>query len=273
MKRTALFVAVALAGCGPSVKSVSVEPARVSLDAKGAAATLKASPKDNKGRPVDAAKLKVAWAVSNPQVATVDEAGKVTAVGSGDAEVTARVGDVQGSARLQVSIPAAISVAPAAAELRPGETLVLAVVIADETGKPVSAPRTIAWTSSDPAIATVADGKVVGTGPGTATVTAATGALRSTTQVTVKVPSFAKLVVRPSKLTLNRAGDAVRLKVAALDAKGNPVKGVAVSWRSSDGRVASVSADGTVKAMRMGKATIKVSAAGRSTAVPVVVRK
>ena len=273
MKRSAVLVALAvgLAACGPSVKTVSVEPSRAVLDAKGAAATLKAVAKDDKGQVVDLGKQKVAWTSSAPQIAAVDEAGQVTALRSGEAQVTASVGEVKGNAQVVVSIPASVSVSMASRDLRPGETVVLSVVVVDDAGKPVTVPRTITWSSSDPGVATVADGKVVATGPGTATITAAAGALKGTSQVTVRVPEFAKLAVSPAKTQTLRKGDRLALKVAALDKKGAKVAGVPVSWKSSNPQVATVSADGMVHAVKKGSARITASASGKSAAVSVSV--
>src|SRR5512137_1378211 len=216
MKRSAVLIALAVAACGPSVKSVSVEPARATLDAKGAAAPLRAVARDDKGQPIDAAKLKVAWSSSAPQTASVDESGTVTAQRSGEATVTAAIGDVKGAAQVVVSIPVSVSVSAVSRDLRPGETVVLSVVVVDDSGKPVTVPRTITWSTSDAGVASVTDGKVVATGPGTATITAATAALRGTSQVTVRVPEFAKLALTPSKTQTIRKGDDLVLKVAAL---------------------------------------------------------
>ena len=273
MKRAALSLAAALAaaGCGPSVKSVSVDPPAAALEAKGATAQLKAVAKDGKGAPVDPSKVKVAWASKDPQVATVDEAGTVTAVRSGTTAVAARTGEVEGQAQVTVSIAASVTVNPPSAELRPGDALALTALVADDTGKAILAPKGLAWTSSDPAIATVADGRVVAAGPGTATVTASFRGLRGTAQVAVKVPEFAKVAVSPAKTQTLKRGDALRFKALALDKQGKPVPGVTPAWRSSDAAVASVAADGTVRALKPGKATLTATAYGRSAAVQVKV--
>jgi len=273
MKRAALCLAAALAACGPSVKSVTLEPGSVALSAKQAKRALVASLKDAKGRPVEDGKQKVAWTSSAPTVAAVDESGTVTALQSGEATITAAVGEAKGTARVVVSIPATVTVSPATRELRPGEAIPLGAVVTDENGKQLTgAPASVVWSSSDAAIATVIDGRATAVGPGTATVTAASGSVRGTAQITVKIPEFAKLVVKPPKLTLKR-GDAVRLKAEPVDKKGKAVGGVPVVWRSSDGRIVTVAADGTVRAMKKGKAKVTASASGKSAAVQVVVPK
>ncbi|HVP68989.1 MAG TPA: Ig-like domain-containing protein [Anaeromyxobacteraceae bacterium] len=272
MKRLPFWILVAAAGCGPSVSSVTIEPASVVLSSKSATKALQAVLRDAKGAQVEPGKVKVSWASSAPTVAAVDEAGTVTAMRSGEAQVTATAGDAKGAARVVVSIAASVTVSPASRDLRPGEVAVLTAAVADENGKPATAAAPLAWSSSDAAIATVTEGRVVAVGPGTATITAASGAVRGTAQVTVKIPEFAKLVVKPAKLTLKR-GDTVRVRAEPVDRHGKAVAGVPVSWRSSDGHIATVTADGAVHAMKKGKAKVTATASGRSATVQVVVSK
>ena len=271
MKRSAALVALALAACGPSVKTVTVEPAKATLDAKGATVRLAAVARDDKGQSIDPAKLKMVWGSSAPQVAAVDEAGTVTAQRSGEAAITVAIGEVKGTAPVVVSIPVSVSVSAVSRDLRPGEAVVLSVVVVDDAGKPVAVPRAITWTTSEAAIARVSEGNVVAVGPGTATVTAAAGALKGTSTVTVKIPEFAKLGLTPAKTQTLKRGDNLGLKVAALDKKGQKVGGVPVKWKSSDPRVATVSADGVVHAAKKGSAKVTASASGKSATVQVTV--
>jgi hypothetical protein len=271
MKRSAVLIALAVAACGPSVKSVSVEPARVTLDAKGATTQLKAVARDDKGQPIDPTKVKVAWSSGAPQTAAVDESGLLLAQRSGETAVTASIGEVKGTAQVVVSIPASISVTAVSKEARPGEVIPLSVVVVDDTGKPVTVPRTITWSTSDAAVARVADGKVEAVGPGSATLTAATGQLKGGVTLTVRVPDFAKLALTPAKTQTLKKGDRFTFKVAALDKKGQKVGGVPVSWKSSDARIATVSAEGVVTAVKKGSAKITASASGKSATVGVSV--
>jgi uncharacterized protein YjdB len=271
MRRSAVVVMLALAACGPSVKTVTVEPAKATLDAKGATVDLRAVALDEAGKPIDVAKLKVVWTSSVPQVAAVDEKGTVVAQRSGETEIGATIGQLKGKSIVAVSIPTSVSVSLPSRDLRPGETVVLSVVVVDDTGKPVSIPRTITWGTSDPLVATVDNGKILAVGAGTATITAATGALKGTSAVTVKVPEFAKLSLTPSKPQTLKRDDKLRLKVDALDKKGQKVAGVPVVWTSTASSIAAVSADGVVQALKKGTATITAKASGKSAAVKVTV--
>jgi uncharacterized protein YjdB len=273
MKPAACFAAVALLSCGPSVKTVTVEPPVVALEAKGATAALKAVARDDKGRPVADAQLRPAWVSSAPLVAGVDETGKVTAQRSGEAIVTAAVGQVKGTAQVTVSILATVAVTPQSLDLEgSGRSAKLEVNVADDAGQSVPTPRGVVWSSSDPSIARVANGQVTAVGAGTATVTAAVGALRGQAEIRVKVPEFAKLVVKPARVTLKKAGQRAALKATALDRKGKSVAGVPITWKSSNERVARVQ-DGAVTAVKRGKARITASSRGKTASVSVTVVK
>lgn len=268
MKRFATLVAaLAVAACGPSVKTVSVEPASTALDAKGATVVLRAVGKDSDGKPVDMAKQKVAWTTSDEGVASVDASGTVTAKRSGTASIGAAVGSAKGNAQVVVAIPASVTVSPATLDLPTDRTGTLTAAVVDDTGAPFTA-RPVVWSSSDPAVASVADGKVVAVGPGAATVTAAVGTLRATAQVTVRVPDFARLAVTPAKTQL-KVKDALTLKAAAFDKAGRKVGGIPVTWKSSSPQIVSVGPDGQIRALKKGQAKITATA-GKKTATATI---
>lgn len=272
MRRLALLAAAAMAACGPSVKKVAVDPPSAALDQKGATAVLKATARDEKDRPVTEG-VKVAWTSSAPLVASVDEGGRVTALKSGEATITAAVGEVKGTAKVSVAIPATVALAPASLALKAGESATFDLKVADDSGKPLPAPRTAVWSSTDPAVATVVGGRVAAVGGGKAVVSASVGALKAEAPVTVKLPEFSKLALKPARLALAKAGASGKLAASALDRKGKPVAGVPLAWKSSAPGVARVAPDGTVTAVKKGKARITASAGGKSASAEVTVRK
>jgi len=281
MKRIASLAALALAACGPSVKSLTVEPPRAVLEAKGAVAVFQATPKDDKGRPIADGQVKPTWTSSAPLVASVDETGKVTALKSGEATITAAIGEVKGSAKVAVAIPATVTLVPGSVTLAgAGQTAPLAAKVADDSGRALPSAQSVTWASSDPSIVKVAaspqdpaSAQVTAVGAGSATVSASVGSVRGQAEVNVKVPDFAKLSVKPAKVALGKAGASARLAVTPLDKKGKPVAGVPVAWKSANERVVKVGADGTVTAVKKGKAKVTASAGGRSAAVEVTVKK
>ena len=91
--------------------------------------------------------------------------------------------------------------------------------------------------------------------------------------MTVAVPDFARLAVKPPRIALGKRGAKARILATALDQRGKPVAGVPVTWRSSNERVVRVAPDGTLTAVRRGKATVIATGGARSAAVRVTVRR
>jgi uncharacterized protein YjdB len=268
MTRTACWVGMLAltCSCTPTVKTLTVDPETETLGAKGARATFRALLKDDKGQRILDPKLRPAWSSSAPQVASVDDAGKVTAQKSGDAVITAVLGALKGEGKVKVVIPATVTLTPATLEFKaPGQTATLEAKVADDAGKALAA-KGIDWNSSDPAVARVVGGRVSAMTPGKAVITASLDVIKGTTQVTVKrveVATFHKLVVKPAAAKLKK-GSTVKLMATALDKKGKPAGDVAVTWKSSNPKVATVEA-GAVTAARKGNVKITASA-GKKTA-------
>ncbi len=87
---------------GPSVATVEVNPDAALLVGIGDGARYLATARDANGMIVSATPH---WSIDNTAVATIDESGFVTSVSTGLATVTATVGGVSGTARLEVFVP------------------------------------------------------------------------------------------------------------------------------------------------------------------------
>jgi hypothetical protein len=130
-----------------------------------------------------------AWQVDDPAVATVDASGVVTGLAPGEAVITARGSSSEATASHAVVVLQAVVVVSGATVLQVGTSTAL-------TASTVSgADASYAWTTTDPAIATVdeqgmvkgvADGEVMLTATGSTT--GASGALRLV--VTSSVPNY-----------------------------------------------------------------------------------
>ncbi len=117
----------------------------------------------------------VSWSSSNTSIATVDNSGKVTGVAAGTATITATsTTDNTISASCSVTVEAiavtGVSINPTSANLQIGGStdLTATVLPANATDKSVS------WTSSNTAVATVNNGHVTAIAAGTATITVTT---------------------------------------------------------------------------------------------------
>src|SRR6185436_16032172 len=190
-------------------------------------------------------------------------AGLVTALAPGSVTITAACEDVKGTASVTVTpVPvASVVVAPAEKKLHPGESAQLEVVLRDPRDAPLK-DRPVEWRSDAPDIVAVsATGKVLAIAEGTARIIAtAEGKSGSAKLQVAPIPVATVLIGGPPELAV---GDAAQLNVTLKDAKSGILRGRAVTWISSDSRVATVSPTGLTTAVTPGKATITVECEGQ----------
>ncbi|MGQ0540056.1 MAG: beta strand repeat-containing protein [Gemmatimonadaceae bacterium] len=177
----AFGVLAGLAACGddvsivdpkvtPAVTGITVSPSSATL-VVGATAQLSAVVTTND----PSVATTVTWASSNTAVATVSSTGLVTAVTAGSATVTATsTANTTFRAGAQITVEAgvrSVRVSPDNAIVPTGSTLQLVANVDAAAG----VARTVTWTSSNAAVATVGSttGVVTGVSRGTATIIAA----------------------------------------------------------------------------------------------------
>ncbi|MEO7965337.1 MAG: Ig-like domain-containing protein [Gemmatimonadaceae bacterium] len=245
-----------------SVAKVAVSPSTGSL-LQGATAQLTATITDSRGLPM-AGKV-ATWTSSNPTVASVSSAGLVRAVAPGSATITATSDGVSGTATFAISLVpvASVTLSPATGAVFTGRTLQLTVAIEDANGNALSTVgRTVVWTSSDPAVASVGStGVVTGTAPGSATITATVQGKSGTSSLTVTNVPVSAVTVAPTSAQL-AVGGSMQLTATAKDASGAVITGRPVTWSSSDATIATVSATGLVSALAAGPVQLTASIGG-----------
>ena len=208
---------------------------------------------------------KLTWKSSKKKVATVSADGKVTGVKAGTAVIAVKTANKK-TAKVKVKVLKGNAVAKVkldksgTVKLNIGETLKLTPSVYPDTAK-----TSFKWKSSKKKVATVsADGTVTPVAAGTAVIKVIT-ANRKTAKVKVKVldPNA------PDKVTLDKSGT-VTLNVGEtlkLTPSLSPDSAkTTFKWKSSKKKVATVSADGTVTAVKAGTAVIAVKTANRKTA-------
>jgi hypothetical protein len=170
---------------GPTVASVEVTPAAATI-ALGETEQLTCTAKDAQGNTLTG--RTVTWWSNDDAIATVGANGLVTGVAGGDAVIIAVSEGVPGTANITVLKPVAeVEVTPAAAYVYAGTTLQLMATPRDAQGDPLTG-RTVTWSSSDNAIATVDDyGLVTGVDYGDATITATSEGVDGSAEITVAV--------------------------------------------------------------------------------------
>ena len=211
--------------------------------------------------PADATDKTVKWTSANEKIAAVDQNGVITATGKGTTTITAAAADGSGrkaTCRITVKVPVTkITLDKTALTLVKGKTAALKV----KTVTPSDANnKSVTWTSSNKKIVTVdTKGNIKAIGKGTAVITAAAkdgSKVTATCKITVKVP-VTKITLNKTALTINK-GKTANLKVKAISPADASNK--AVTWTSSNKKVATVNAKGVVKAVGKGTATITATA-------------
>ena len=127
------------------------------------------------------------WSTSDSKVATVKD-GVVTAVGSGKATISVKVGNFTKTCEVTVTAKlTGISLDRTSVSMEPGETQSLTVNYepADTTDA-----KEVEWSSSNESVVTVKDGKLTGIKEGTAKITAKVGDKTATCSVEVKKLNF-----------------------------------------------------------------------------------
>ena len=140
--------------------------------------------------PDDATDKTITWSSSDNSIATV-ESGKVKAVGKGTAKITATSGANSASCEVTVLRPVSgISLDKTQLELalEKSETLVASIIPEDATAK-----EEITWSSSDPKVATVDNGKVTAVSMGSTTITASLEGYKAECNVVVKGMEYEKI--------------------------------------------------------------------------------
>src|SRR5438552_9454652 len=212
------------------VASVTVTPASVSLQG-GQTAQLAAMPRDSAGNALP--RRAVTWASDNPNVASVDGTGLVTANAGGSATITATSEGQSGSAAVTVAVTtvpvATVSVTPASLSLAVGQTGQLTATPQDGTGAPLTG-RVVTWVSSNTLVATVnGSGLVTAKAAGSATITATSEGRSGSAAVTVTNVPVATVSVTPASLSLT-VGQTGQLTATPQDASGAPLTGRVVTW-------------------------------------------
>jgi serine/threonine protein kinase len=241
--------------------------------------------KDDKGSELTG--RPVSWRSSDPAVASVSENGAVTGARAGTVTIIATSEGKSDEFGLTVEAPAddtPVAVASLVIDgsgkaLEVGSTQQLSVKVKDGKGQALT-DRTVVWASDDPRVAQVStSGEVRAIGAGQTVVSASSEGKSAETRITVKAPpapppaplpvapvAIASIDLSPASLTIE-VGQSATLVATLIGADKSTVTGRAITWSSSDERIARVGSDGTVIGIARGSATITAAVEGRKESV------
>ncbi|VVB53878.1 Carbohydrate binding domain protein [uncultured archaeon] len=149
-----------------------------------------------------------------------------------------------------------------------GDNFTFTATPKDQNGAPVVA--TVIWSSSNITVGTVdSSGKFIALNPGTAMVNASNGSVSGSADVKVSkvpiAPVLTTITVSPPTATLSIGNTSV-FTATALDQNGDPMKGINITWTSSDMAVGNVSPDDAMTGAD-GKATTTFTAIAAGTSM------
>ena len=216
--------------------------------------------------PDDATDKTVTWSSSDATIASVDQTGKVTAVKSGKATITAAAGEKSATCSVTVTTPVqSVSLDRTSVTLEVGQmTTLFATVSPNDADE-----KTVTWTSSNVAVASIAGGVVTAMSEGTAVIKASVGGKEASCTVTVQKAVVAVTSVTMNKSTLSLTKDQSETLTATVAPENATDK--TVTWSSSDATIASVDQTGKVTAVKSGKATITAAAGEKSVTCEVTI--
>jgi trimeric autotransporter adhesin len=255
------------------VASVAVTPPASTITV-GAELPLQVIVQDATGQTVTG--VSVFWSVKDPGIASVSSSGVVTGLATGATQVAASAGGKSAIAAITVQrVPvASVVVRPATAQATTGNQVQFSATIYDANQIALT-DRSIAWSSSNEAVATVdSTGLATAISPGVATITATSELRSDAATITVALVPVAMVTVEPSTVTVG-SGSTTTLTARVTTQSGGLLTDRAVTWISSNPAVATVSSTGVVTAVvtgaLVGTATITGSAEGKSGSASVTV--
>jgi len=210
----------------------------------------------------------IAWTASSPNL--------LVSGGTMKALLNSKVTLTGSYLNKKITIPVTIEdkmtnvvVEPTSIALNPKKSKSIKVTGKDSTGKTVALTRSVAWTSSNPAVATVSGSTVKAVAEGTATLTASYQGQTLTVAVTV-APKLQKVVLSEKTAKL-AVGGSTTFTLTAYYENGT-TKDVTnqATWTSSDVAVAAASA-GRVTGLKSGSATVKAKYDNKTATVHVTV--
>lgn len=274
-----LSATAAITVTDPSLAYIQVTPFIANLPVDGSAQfTATAVYADNSVRNVTAS---ATWSSSAPSVAVVTSTGgnlgRVSAMSTGTATITASYGGQSASAVLTVATVKSISVTPASPATVLGLPVTFTATAILSNNATVSLGNQASWTTSTPAVATVtAAGVATPLKVGTVTITATFQGKSGSGTLTVSPATLTAIAITPNPLSL-QAGATQQLTATGTysDTTTHDLTAVA-TWQSSASVVAMVSnaagSRGQITALGSGNTSVTAVFQGvTSTAAAVTV--
>jgi trimeric autotransporter adhesin len=217
----------------------------------------------------------ITWLSADTTVATIDDKGVATAVGSGRVIISGTIQDPQTMKLFQVStiltvVPqlTAIAIGPGSAQIAKGTAQQFTAKGTYNDGTSPDITALVAWNSTQPSVASVStslgtQGLTLGVASGSTSISASLGTVSSgASTLTVSNASLASIAVTPANSTVPLATSQQFVATGTFDdgSKQDLSRNVAWTTVNAHSRIARVSTTGVVTGLGLGGETITATA-------------
>lgn len=218
----------------------------------------------------------ITWESQNTNLATVNDAGLLKAVATGQVVIQAKAKGLSSKISINITINqntnevASIAITGASPNqtLKVGGTLQLNTIAKNILGNTISpAAGSLTWKSNKTNILTIDNnGLARGVAAGTTEVTVSSGKVESS-PITIEVVQFQRIEISsPSNIKSVLIGKTLQLSAQYFNAD-NMVENVSITWESKNTNLATINSSGLVTGVAAGQATIEASANGVSSQI------
>ena len=208
------------------------------------------------------------WASSLPSVASIAPSALATGLASGTSNITATLGAVTSpAAALTVTSSPLVSLAVSCAspQIAQGTSESCSAIGTFGDGTTQNLTNVVAWTSSQPSVATVSNtnrGQANGISAGTSTLTAYVNGIVGTTNLAVSNAALTSITVSPASPTIHVGGTQGFTAVGNFNDGTTQTLTSFVTWTSSSPAVAIISSAGVATSAGTGTTTITATLNG-----------
>lgn len=250
----------------PTVKSIAISPGNADITA-GATQQFTATASYSNGTTANVTSG-VIWTSSNAAVASITPAGLATGIAAGSSTLTASLGGVVATAALTVAagVPSSvvsIAISPGSGDLVAGITQQFTATATYSNGTTGNVTPMAGWRSSNTAVATITPaGLVTAVAAGSTTLTATDNGANAAVVLTVEAPSVTSIALSPNGPDV-MVGSTEQLTATATYNNGTSTNVTsAVTWKSSNTAVATITPAGLVTGVAAGSTTLTASLNG-----------
>jgi hypothetical protein len=241
------------------LQSITITPSSLSL-AKGLGQPLQATGHFSDMTLQDLTTT-VTWASSSPAVATISPSGQLNTSGTGTATITAAFRAAKGSASITVT-PAvltalAVNTVNASIPLGLSAQFTATGTFSDSTTEDLTA--SVAWSSSNPAVATVNAGLAASVSVGSANISATSGSIANGAPLTVTAPALVSILVNPSLPSVPLGRTQQFSATGNYTDKSTKDISAAVTWASDNTGIATVTPTGVAQSVAVGSCNVSAT--------------